>query len=87
MDFWTPIGVAVAIGIVIYTVNDFRARLGRIEGTLNRILDRVYPEEAEGRRAEAWLAFEAKTIREGRWAWVWLILLVLAVGGWFLLRS
>jgi hypothetical protein len=86
-DFWTFIGVAVAIGSVIYTVDDFRARLGRIEHSLNRILDRVYPEQAEERQKQARLALDAKIIREGRWAWPILILWLLGVGGYFLLRS
>jgi hypothetical protein len=86
-DVWMFIGLAAAISFVSYIVNDFRARLGRIEGKLNRILDRVYPEEAKERQEQARLAFEAKIIREGRWAWPLLVLWLLGVGAWFLLRS
>jgi hypothetical protein len=67
--------------------HDFRARLGRIEGKLNRILDRVYPEEAEERQKQARLAFDAKVRREGLLAWPLLVLWLLGVGAWFLLRS
>ena len=56
-DVWIFVGLAVAFSFVGYIINDFRARFGRIEGKLNRILDRVYPEQAEERRAEAWRAF------------------------------
>jgi hypothetical protein len=54
---------AIGIWVVGYIVNDFRARLGRIEGKLNSILDRVYPEEAKERQEQARLAVEAKIIR------------------------
>ncbi|MGY4283277.1 hypothetical protein ACVWXO_002497 [Bradyrhizobium sp. LM2.7] len=85
-DFWVFVGLAVAFSAVAYIANDFRARLGRIEGKLNRILDRVYPEEAEERQEQGRLALEAKIVREGRWAWPLLILWLLGVGGWLLLR-
>jgi hypothetical protein len=86
-DVWMFVGLAVAISFVSYIVNDFRARLGRIEGKLNRILDRVYPEQAEERREVAWLAIQAEGRREGRSAWLLLAFWLLGVGAWLVLRS
>lgn len=86
-DVLIVVGLAVAtISFVSYIVIDFRDRLGRIEGKLNRILDGVHPEEAKERRVQSRLAFEAKTIRNGRWAWALLVLWVLGVGAWVLAR-
>ena len=73
-DVWMFVGLAVAISFVTYIVTDFGARLGRIEGKLNRILD----EEAQERQEQARRALEAKIIREGRWAWPLLVLWLLS---------
>jgi hypothetical protein len=80
-DFWIVVGVAVGAVVVSYT--DFRARLVRIEAKLDHIQDRVYPEEEKERRKQR--ALEVKAVRNDRWAW--LILGLLGVGAWLLSRG